>query len=340
MAYTGINKSTDYFNTKLYSGNGASTHAITGVGHQPDFVWIKKRSGTGSHNLVDAVRGVQKALESNSTGAQGTYSNNLSAFGTDGFTVGSGSLVNDNGETFVSWNWKANGAGSANTDGSINTTATSANTTAGISIVTHTGNGSTATIGHGLGAVPKVIISRKTTTDNWFTYHHSLGNGKYILLEATDAEATSSNVWNDTTPTSSVFTKGGPANENAATYISYCFAEKSGFSKFGKYIGNGSTDGSFIYTGFKPAWIMQKRTDSANNWNIYDVKRSTNVVNKYLYADDNSAEITSTAIDILSNGFKCKSSSTFLNGSGAGYIYMAFAEAPLVGSNNIPATAR
>jgi hypothetical protein len=239
MAYTGINKSTDYFNTKLYSGNGASTHAITGVGHQPDFVWIKKRSGTGSHNLVDAVRGVQTAIESNTTGAQGTYSNNLSAFGTDGFTVGSGSLVNDNGETFVSWNWKANGAGSANTDGSINTTATSVNTTAGFSICKWEGTGANATIGHGLGAVPKFyIVKNVDATNDWNVYHHDLGNTHRFFLNTTQAAEDNASAWNDTSPTSSVFSIGTNTNVNqsGSTMIAYVFAEKIGYSQFGSIL--------------------------------------------------------------------------------------------------------
>ena len=358
MAYTTINKSTDYFNTKLYSGDGQSTHAITGVGFQPDLVWIKKRSGTGSHNLVDAVRGVQKAIEPNSTGAQGTYSNNLSAFGADGFTVGSGSLTNDNGYTFASWNWKANGAGSANTDGSINTTATSVNTTAGCSISTYSGTGSAATIGHGLGTVPQVMIVKNTyQAEHWIVYHHGIDDvasggsnapqDKYIRLNDTGSRADFP-MWNDTAPTASVFSVGTSSSVNQAggTFVAYCFAEKPGFSKFGSVKGNGSDDGPFIYTGFKPAFYMHKiYNGSTGQWLMFDNKRNeSNVVNKFLKTDANEAEGTSgtaNKVDFLSNGIKIRENNGDLNNStSTNYLYMAFAEAPLVGTNNIPATAK
>jgi hypothetical protein len=344
MAYTTIDKSSLHFNTVQWTGN-ASTNAITGVGFRPDWIWGKSHTSGYSHQLYDVVRGATYSLKTNGYTAQETLSTGLTSFDSDGFTLGSNTNINASGHTVTGWNWKAgNSQGSSNTDGSINTTYTSVNTTAGFSISTYTGTGSNATIGHGLGAVPSVVIvKRYATQGDWIGYFKALGNTKNARFNTTDAADTNSTVWNSTTPTSSVFSVGtfGETNSSGGTFVAYCFAEKTGFSKFGSYTGNGNADGAFIYTGFKPAWIMQKRTDSANNWNIYDVKRNTfNIVDKYLYADDNSAEITTSAIDVVSNGFKCRNSSTFLNTSGGTYIYMAFAKAPLVGSNNIPCTAR
>ena len=256
MAYTTINKSTDYFNTKLYTGTG-STNAITGVGFQPDMVWSKNRSTTFNHQINDAVRGVNKQIAPNLTNAQETNTGELTAFGSDGFTVGSGGTLNGSGNNICSWNWLANGQGSANSDGDITSTV-SANTTSGFSIVKYTGNGSTnQTVGHGLGLVPKLIINKQLTTQNWFVYHHSIGNTDALKLNTTDAKTTSS-AWNNTTPTSSVFTIGTSSSTNVSgeDFINYCFAEKTGFSKFGSYVGNANADGAFIYTGFKPALLM------------------------------------------------------------------------------------
>ena len=348
MAYTTINKSTDYFNTKLYSGNDTNGHAITGVGFQPDWTWIKCRTHTEDHNLYDAVRGAQKSLVPNSTQVEGDYSTVLQSFNTDGFTVGTSGWVNDNGKTYASWNWKANGAGSANTDGSINSTATSANTTTGFSIVKYTGNQTSgATVGHGLGAVPKMIIVKNLNdTENWVVYHASLGNTKRLSLNLTEEETTDSAVWNNTTPTSSVFSLGNSDKSNNVNipYIAYCFAEKKGYSKFGSYVGNGNADGTFVYTGFKPAFVMTKRTNSTSHWLMMDNKRDTfNVADALVVANDSDSESnwgSDRKIDFLSNGFKCRSTSTGLNVSGSTYIYMAFAESPFVTSTGIPTTAR
>ena len=342
MAYTTINKSSLHFNTKLYTGDGEPAgQAITGVGFQPDWVWTKERSSANSHLLFDAVRGVTKSISSNSTAAEVTNAEYLTAFGADGFTVGPSNDINEPSSTYASWNWKANGAGSSNSDGSITSTV-SANTTSGFSIVKWSGNGSTATIGHGLGAVPKVIISKfYSGSDNWYTYHHSIGNTKYLLLEATDVEATSSGAWNNTTPTSSVFTKAAGTNVSG-TYIAYCFAEKKGFSKFGKYIANGNADGAFVYTGFKPGFVLIKSATTAMYWHIFDKTRvGFNANNSRLNPNATDQETTTAgAIDILSNGFKIRTNQQQFGTDGATYIYMAFAEAPLVGTNNIPATAR
>ena len=343
MAYTTIKKPSDYFNTKLYTGNG-STNAITGVGFQPDFTWIKNRNTTGWHTLLDVIRGTGKTLYSNRADAEGNYSSALSSFDSDGFTVGNNGDTNGNGNGIVSWNWLGANGTTANTDGSISSTV-SANTTSGFSIVKFNTNGQsgTMTCGHGLGAVPKMIITKTLdATDNWYTYHEETGNAKYMLLDTTAAETSNSNSWSSTNPTSSVFSMntafwGASTNE----IIAYCFAEKQGFSKIGSYVGNGSSDGSFCFTGMKPSFVMIKRTDSATSWQIIDNKRNSfNLSDKLLFPDLSDAEATSSgnAIDLLSNGFKTRGTGSQTNASGGTYIYMAFAEQPLVGDN--PATAR
>ena len=350
MAYSSIVKPSVHFNTKLYTGTGA-TQAVTGVGFQPDWVWLKSRSNSTYHLLYDAVRGATKQIYSNTTSAEGTDTNTLTSFDSDGFSLGadSGSGANINGYTQVAWNWKANGAGSANTDGSINSTV-SANTTSGFSIVKYTGTGANATVGHGLGVAPKMIIVKNTeATENWLVYHQSLGNTSVLKLNETSAKGSSQYYWNNTSPTSSTFSLGASseANTNADVNIAYCFAEKKGYSKFGSYTGNGSTDGTFVYTGFKPAFVLWKRTEDAGyDWDMYDTARDTyNVAFKELMPNSNAAESSATvlSLDILSNGFKLRTSNDNGNGSGKPYIYMAFAEEPLVansGSNGVPATAK
>jgi len=349
MAYTTINKHTDYFNTKLYTGTGSSL-SVTGVGFQPDFTWIKQRTGTTDNILTDAVRGVTKSLNSNDSSADDTISNALTAFGTDGFTVGGNSATGaGSGSTYASWNWKANGQGSANSDGTITTTYTSANTTAGFSIVSYTGNGTSgATVGHGLGVVPKMIFVKALTgSNNWAVYHASIGATKYLRLNENFAQATSTARWNDTAPTSSVFSIGndGEVNSNTVPYIAYCFADKTGYSKFGSYASNNNVDGGFVYTGFKPNWVMIKSIGSGGyNWQIHDAVRQPNNLNGVtLQADNTSAEFDYAPngyVDLLSNGFKLRSTSNGVNGPGAtNYLYMAFGQS-LVGSNNVPCTAR
>jgi len=349
MAYTTINKSTDYFNTKLYAGN-SGTQSITGVGFQPDFLWIKRRTNAGDHNLVDVIRTSDKTLISNSTGAE--YSNNtITSFDTDGFSLsGSDGAINASSNNYASWNWKANGAGSANTDGDINSTV-SVNQTAGFSIVSYTGNGTSgATIGHGLNAVPKMIITKNrdksSASQDWCVYHVSVGANKGMFLNLTNSPDTNAKYWNNTTPTSSVFTVGDNmgVNNNGDNMIAYCFAEKKGYSKFGSYTGNASADGTFVYTGFKPQFLMVKRYDaSGDDWYIFDSARDTdNTVDKFLYPNASASEGTiSPTLDFLSNGFKWRKASAFspVNQSSATYIYMAFGQS-LVGSNNVPCTAR
>ena len=338
----------DYFNTVLYTGNG-STQSITGVGFQPDMTWGKARSTTTNHVIQTPVQGLSTAIFPNLNNAESTgLTNAITSFDTDGFSLGDWSVLNASSQTFVSWNWRAGaGAGSSNTDGSINTTSTSVNTTAGFSISKYTGTGSAATIGHGLGAVPKMILMKKLSSNvGWIVYHHGIGANKYLRLNTTDAEATDTNMFNNTTPTSSVFSLGTDSDNNGsgATYIAYCFAEKKGFSKFGSYTGNGNANGTFVYTGFKPGFVMIKYvspTSGTGNWNIMDTARSPhNIVGLAVSANTNGADDGGDFIDILSNGFKPRSTSSNRNENGSTYIYMAFAEEPLVSSNNIPATAR
>ena len=344
MAYTTINKGSSYFNTVLYTGTGAS-NSVTGVGFKPDFTWVKDRSNARNHQLVNAVVGYPNGtLLSDATDAEYTAAARVDSSNADGFTVSTPAQVNGSGETYVAWNWLANNtSGSSNTSGTITSTV-AANTTAGFSIVSYTGNGTGgATIGHGLGSVPKfIIVKQRSAVQQWINYHVSLGNTNYVHLNATDASASSSTVWNNTTPTSSVFTVGTAVNcnQSSGTYIAYCFAEIKGYSKFGSYTGNGSADGTFVYTGFKPAFVLTKRTDGVDSWVLYDNKRNTfNVEDKYLLPNLNNAEDTFIMYDFVSNGFKLRTTGS-QNTSGWSLIYMAFAENPFVTSGGIPVTAR
>jgi hypothetical protein len=346
MAYTTISKPSLYFNTLLRTGNyaGSGTTAITGVGFAPGLMWEKKRNGTSIHALLDQVRGNSKQLRSESTAAETTTSQ-YASIDSDGFTVNNSGDYGGS-DNLVSWHWKANGAGSSNSDGSITSTV-SANTTSGFSIVTYTGNGvSGATVGHGLSTTaPKVVLIKKTSgADSWSMLNTNIDLNKYLKLEGTDAQV-SDPLFNNTAPTTSVFTvdSDGQVNGNTNTFVAYCFSEVKGYSKIGSYTGNGNADGPFIYTGFKPAFVFQKRTDSTSNWHIFDNKREPeNVMDKYLAPNDSGAEGTATGFDFLSNGFKSRTSSNWNNQSGGTYIYMAFAEEPLVANvgASIPATAR
>jgi hypothetical protein len=346
MAYSTISKPGLHFNTKLYTGNGADATAYTGVGFQPDWTWIKKRNGTNYHVLTDAVRGATKQIYSNDTSAEQTVASGLQSFNADGFTLGTNADTNGSGGTYASWNWKASGSTASNTDGSITSTV-SANTTAGFSIVSYTANATAgATVGHGLGAVPKMIIVKsRTSVDSWIVYHAgntSAPETDYLSLNTSDATADDA-IWNDTAPTSSVFSLGtnAPVNGSGKDLIAYCFAEKKGFSKFGTYTGNGSTDGPFVYTGFKPAFVIIKKYSDTANWMMYDNKREGyNVDNDHLKPNTNEAEGTSDDLDLLSNGFKLRTSGSGENSGN--FIYMAIAEEPLVANvgASIPATAR
>ena len=335
MAYTTIDKPTDYFNTKLYTGNG-STQSITGVGFQPDWTWIKPRSVSYGHSLHDSVRGASKRLISNNSGAEDTF-NAFESFDSDGFSlsVDGGVAINDNTETFVSWNWLAGGTASSNTDGSITSTV-SANTTAGFSIVKWTSSTGADTVGHGLGVTPQVVISKTRSVSNNWSVHTTVfdGSNDYLFLNLANGSGNSSYA----VPTSSIFNY----NYGSITdHISYVFAEKKGYSKFGSYTGNGNSDGTFVYLGFKPAVIIAKLSSGTSDWRIYDNKRlGYNVDNNPLRINDSRAEETDDNIDFLSNGFKWRTTDGALNGSGSTYFYMAFASSPFVTSTGIPTTAR
>ena len=346
MAYSSIAKPTDHFNTVTYTGNGSSGHAITGVGFQPDWTWIKSRSASTEHVLTDSVRGVTKELKSNDNGEEETEAQGLTAFGTDGFTIGSDSSFNTNSATYVSWNWLAANGTASNSDGSATSTV-SANTTAGFSIVSYTGNETAKTIGHGLGAIPQIVITKnRSTTGQWAMYNRNLGANKNLHLETTDAAASSSAVFNDTESTSSVFSVGSAVmtNDNGSNFIAYCFAEKKGYSKFGTYTGNGNADGTFVYTGFKPAVVIIKKSSaSGSNWRIHDNRRlGYNGANNELYINTTGTE-GANRLDILSNGIKIITTDTAYNASGETYIYLACAESPFVGNDSgtaVPGTAR
>ena len=349
MAYINFDPQ-DYFNTVTYAGNSSATQSITGVNFQTDLVWIKQRNLAYSHVLFDAVRGVGKNLSSNTDNVEETNSSvgYLSAFDSDGFTVSQGSSSGDrvNGAyNYVSWNWLANGSGASNTDGSITSTV-SASTTSGFSIVKWTGTGSNGTIGHGLGVAPKMVIVKSLANISyWMVYHASLGNAQEIYLNSTSASGAST-TWNSTTPTSTVISLNGSAGNGvnySGDYTAYCFAEKKGFSKFGSYLSNANTDGTFVYTGFLPAFVLIKGSSTTGNWFMLDNKRNTyNPVNTRLTAEGTYVDDTGSAyaIDFVSNGFKLRTDSNPNDGIGNTYIYMAFAENPLVGTNGVPATAR
>ena len=345
MAYTDIDKPSDYFNTVLYSGDGG-TQSVTGVGFQPDWSWLKCRSTAYHHRLFDVVRGAGKNLRSDTTDAEQTVDEGITAFNSNGFSVKQGSTLeyNASGQTYVSWNWKAGGSASSNSNGSI-TSSVSANTDAGFSIVSFTGNATAgATIGHGLNSVPSLILTKnRDSAYNWHLWTHAFSSYNDTIQLNTTAAKDTGTLLNNTAPTSSLITLGNSAVLNASgeKIIAYVFAEKQGYSKFGSYTGNGNADGTFVYTGFKPAWIMVKITSGTSNWRIFDNKRiGYNVDNNPLYPNVTNTEGTEDNIDILSNGFKWRTTDGALNGSGSSYIYMAFAENPFVTSTGVPATAR
>jgi|MDSW01.1.fsa_nt_gb hypothetical protein len=366
MAYTTIDDPSQYFQTDIHTGDGSgSTETFDGNSDlQPDLLWFKSRSVTGDHGWVDTSRSKPSSnnsffiLRSNSTGGDVTVNSgaDFTAMNSDGYTYGNVhylDLATNTSQNTV-WGWKANGGSRTTFTESSNNPGGGyqANTTAGFSIVDYTGTGGAGTVSHGLGAEPKVLIvkNRDATTD-WAVYHRnasSAGNDSYLELNTTDAVATAGTVWNDTSPSSSVFTVGTntKTNTDGEKYIAYCFTPIQGYSKFGKYEGNGESNGTFAYTGFKPAWLMIKRNDSSTNsdWAIYDNKRSAsgggNENNKFLRANGTNTEASASGLDLLSNGFKIRSTSSRVNANNSIYVYMAFAEHPFVSSKGVPATAR
>jgi len=322
-----------YFAPTLYTGNGTSQTITTGF--MPNLVWIKSRSNAQSHFLHNNVDNVSLYLSSNNTSAEGYDTTSVTAISSTGFSLGTESNHNGNGNTYVAWGWNASGSsgGSTNTSGTITSTV-SANTTSGFSIVTYTGTGANATVGHGLGVAPKmVIVKNRTSTGSWCVWHTGLTSGAYALfLESTDAQGSYPTIFNSTVPTSTVFSVGTATGTNASSnnLVAYCFAEVAGYSKFGSYTGNGSADGPFVFTGFRPAYVMFKRTDASSNWYVFDVARNTsNVMSSFLCPNDPLAETSVVGIDFLSNGFKQRGTAADYNASGGTFIYMAFASAPL-----------
>jgi hypothetical protein len=343
-----IVKGNVYMDATLYTGTGSSQTIVNAGGFRPDFVWIKCRSVSNNNSLFDSTRGATAQLFSNLTNAEAVGSDGFTSFNSNGFSLdnsGSGGNVNVSGRTYVGWQWNANnGTTSTNTNGSTTSTV-QANTTAGFSIVTYTGTGSAATVGHGLGVAPRmIIIKRRNGAVNWPVFNINIGNQFFLQLNTTD-NATNQNVvpggnwWNNTNPTSSVFSIGtiGDNNASGGTFVAYCWAEIAGFSKFGSYVGNFSADGPFVYTGFRPEFILGKDTTVAGQeWFIYDTARNTfNVANRFLSPTFAQAETASTGvgIDILSNGFKIRMADNRENRSGSTYIYMAFAENPFKNAN-------
>lgn len=321
------------FDVTTYTGNGSTQSIVNSGGFQPDFVWMKARSNAYNNLLHDSVRGVTKLLISNSTNAEETITDGITSFNSNGFSLGNNGSYNQNSATYVGWQWKANGSAVTNTAGSI-TSQVSANASAGFSVVTYTGTGSAATVGHGLGVAPKcIIVKQRGGASNWNMYHASLGNTGCMTLNTTGAFDVNSGKWNNTTPTSTVFTLGidGTVNNNGSTYVAYCFSEVAGYSKFGSYTGNGSANGPFVATGFKPKFIMVKCTNDISHWTIVDrASNPYNVAVNSLYADTSASEnATIMDVDFLSNGFKLRGVlANECNVSGYTYVYMAFAEVP------------
>ena len=357
MAYTTIDDGSEYFTTTLYTGSSNTAHTVTNNANagdfQPDWLWIKNRSGTHgtrSHELMDSSRGANKALESDDTEAEFTRSG-TNSFNTNGFTVGDDLGVNSSASPSVAWQWKANGGTTTSfTESGSNPGGNyQANTTAGFSIVTYTGTGSNGTVQHGLSSAPELVIVKQRDDDehDWQTGSDFLTSWAYRLkLNDNVSEASVATSFNSTAPTSSVFTVGSNSdvNEDAHGYVGYCFHSVQGYSKIGKYTGNGSTDGPFVYTGFKPAWWLGKKVDAAENWFLIDNARHPindgNIPRVIPNNTDAESEDSSIAGDFLSNGFKIRATQNMINNSGSTYFFMAFAEHPFVSSKGVPVTAR
>mgnify|MGYP006052781213 FL=1 len=325
-----------HFDAKTRAGTAAA-YSVTGIEFQPDFVWVKSRGRAVDHALYDSVRGVEKRLETNNTDAEVTGdTTGLTAFNSAGYSGGALDQINGTTATnsFVDWLWKANGAAVSNTNGTI-TSQVSANQTAGFSIVTYTGTGANGTVGHGLGVAPKMVIvkQRNASAANWTVYHSGLTSAAYgIFLNLTNAQDFSALYWNSTAPTSTVFSLGTSVagNDNTTTYVAYCFTDVPGYQKIGSYTGNGSADGPFVFCGFKPRWILLKRSDAGTeSWGVFDTARGTfNVIDSYLAPNSSIAEVTTAALDVTANGFKIRNSgaSLSMNTSGGNYIFLAIAD--------------
>ena len=343
MAYTDIDKPLDHFETKIWTGNGSSQDIS--LDFAPDWIWIKQRSATRYHNLQDTIRGTGLQLFSNTTSADNSDGTNITAFNSDGYSLGAGDNVNKNTSTYVGWSWKAGGSASSNSDGNI-TSSVSVNTTAGFSIVSYTGTGGGKTVGHGLGVAPRVFFmkNRGSADYNWSVWHADLATPTTarLGLNVATAQQNHSSYWNDGVPSATILNLGSDAghNANGDTYIAYCFAEKKGYSKFGTYEGNGNDDGPFIYTGFAPAFVIVKCFDQGEHWNIYDNKRGSSLaLSPNLEVADRAMD-DSPAMELLSNGFKIRTSDNNLSNAADGFIYMAFAAEPFVTSKGVPATAK
>ena len=345
MAFISFQPS-DFFKPLLYTGNG-STQTISGAGFQPDFTWIKG-DNSEYHRAYDSVRGATKEIYPNANLGEGTNANSLTSWNADGFAVGTETGVNTNTDDYSAWNWKA-GTSSGLSGGTITPSAYSINTTSGVGIYQYAGTSSNGTIAHGLGTAPECVIVKKfSAADSWWVYHQGTGAGKYMVLDTTAAPVTNSAAWNDSAPTDTLIHLGTAGNTNSSsgspTYIMYAFAPVKGFSSFGKYYGNNNDDGPFIYTGFRPAFLMVKQSNDVGDWLIMDDKRvGYNPDNNYFKANATSAsQGAANKCDILSNGFKPRSSGAGhdLNGASDTYNYMAFAEFPMVSSNSKAGTAR
>jgi hypothetical protein len=351
MAYTTIDDPSAYFQTTLYTGDGANSLAITNSGNsdlQADWIWIKERNGTRDHSIFDSVRGVVKRLESNTSNAEGDETAGLLSLNSDGFTVGADGYVNTDDNTYVAWQWKAGGSASNNTDGNT-TTSVSVNQDAGFSIMKYAGDGNDSTIGHGLGAKPEYIIFKEIDGGESWRVHsiYTPSNASNTLaLNLSDAAFSQSNWISAISNTTISIGTDSSFNTDGNNYIAYAFAPKQGYSKIGSYTGNGNADGSFVYLGFKPAWVLIKNTDDSDDWTIWDNKREDyapgNPNESILVPNASDAELDATArsVDFLSNGFKLRTNNTEINTNAEVYIYMAFAENPFVTSTGIPATAR
>tara|TARA_R100001163_G_C5055142_1_gene191617 strand:+ start:822 stop:1892 length:1071 start_codon:yes stop_codon:yes gene_type:complete len=356
MAYTTVDKPALYNSSKLWTGTGAE-NAITGVGFQPDFVWIKQRDFTRNHNEFDAIRGATKRLYPDLTNAEETAAQVLKSFDSDGFTLGTDTSANANTGTYVAWNWKMNGAGSSNGNGSITSTV-SVDTTAKQSIVKYTGTGSNATIGHGLGVAPNTIFVKSLASANWAVYSSeaggatgsgNLGPTKYLQLNLDGVQASATDMWYDTAPTTTVFSTGGATMSGASAqeYIAYCFAKNSGYYDTGIYRGIGSATGPVVYTGFRPSIVICKKiTGTAAPWLIYDESRlgynrnDTANGNNPLYCNTDAAEVTDRQFDIFWNGFQVRNTDGDGNNNNSQYLYCAWAKNPLVASNDNVANSR